>query len=110
MGTIAANIWNRNAEIGIGLICACLPSVSALFVTRSRTNTDQASRSRDPNSSAGGGAILVNRSFHLSTEARASKKERDRDGFNILPDSAELVMYNQSSAQTADSSKKSLSL
>ena len=82
-----------------------------MFVTRSRTNTDYAnSRSRDPNSSAAGNGIIVNRSFHLSTEARASKKERDRDGFNLIPDSNELVMYNHSSAQAADSSKKSLSL
>ncbi|KAI1249393.1 hypothetical protein MGN70_009006 [Eutypa lata] len=102
-------VLTGNAEVGIGLICACLPSVTALILRRHRINSeDYYGYPQNDGSIANG--IVVNRSFHLSAESRSNQKRvADSNAFELMPDQAEL-MSNAQAIHTKDSSRRSLSI
>ncbi|EHK40487.1 uncharacterized protein TrAtP1_006591 [Trichoderma atroviride] len=58
-------ILSGNAEVGIGLICACLPAVSTLYVQRARGS----SYFKNPGqtSVSGHGDIILTRSYHVDS-------------------------------------------
>ncbi len=98
---------HRDAEVGIGLICACLPSATAFFLRRQRMKSGEDSEYPSNKSVSAPSGIFVNRTFHLSAESRSKQKKGDSDGFELIPDQAELMSYAHA---TRDSSRKSLSL
>ncbi|KAG5979689.1 hypothetical protein E4U55_004869 [Claviceps digitariae] len=62
-------ILSGNAEIAIGLICACLPAVNTLYLQKTHGSSylKQSSRSRRTASQAG--EIVLTRSFHVDTSS-----------------------------------------
>ncbi|RYO80748.1 hypothetical protein DL766_008045 [Monosporascus sp. MC13-8B] len=99
-------VLTGNAEIGIGLICACLPSVTALIIKRNGSNNS----SDYPRS---GGTlkkgIFVNRTFHMSAESAQNRRGGD-DGFERIQDETELMTYAQANPQAKESNRSSLSM
>ncbi|KAG6011275.1 hypothetical protein E4U41_005534, partial [Claviceps citrina] len=61
-----------NAEVAIGLICACLPAVNTLWMRKAKTSSyfQQTSRSRRTASQAG--EIVLTRSYHVDTSSLSS--------------------------------------
>ncbi|RYP78159.1 hypothetical protein DL769_003240 [Monosporascus sp. CRB-8-3] len=100
-------VLTGNAEIGIGLICACLPSVTALVIRRNGShNSSDYPRSGGTLANKG---IFVNRTFHMSAESTQNRKGGE-DGFERIQDEAELMTYAQANPQAKDSSRTSLSI
>ncbi|OAA41677.1 integral membrane protein [Metarhizium rileyi] len=66
-------ILSGNAEVGIGLICACLPAVTALHTRKTRgssyykQNSYERTSPRNPQSH--NGEIMLTRSFHVDTSS-----------------------------------------
>ncbi|KAG5943138.1 hypothetical protein E4U53_007104 [Claviceps sorghi] len=61
-------ILSGNAEVGIGLICACFPAVNTLYLQKTNSGSSylkQNSRSRRTASQAG--EIVLTRSFHVDS-------------------------------------------
>ncbi|RYP12243.1 hypothetical protein DL765_007428 [Monosporascus sp. GIB2] len=100
-------VLTGNAEIGIGLICACLPSATALIIKRHGShNSSDYPRSGGTLANKG---IFVNRTFHMSAESAHNRKGGD-DGFERIQDEAELMTYAQANPQAKGSSRSSLSV
>ncbi|PNP52433.1 hypothetical protein THARTR1_07037 [Trichoderma harzianum] len=80
-------ILSGNAEAGIGLICACLPAVSALYVQRTRGS----SYFKNPGHSSvtGRGEIMLTRSYHV--DRSAVDKDVDESALELGHDEAGLV-------------------
>ncbi|KAK0763715.1 hypothetical protein N5P37_003098 [Trichoderma harzianum] len=80
-------ILSGNAEVGIGLICACLPAVSALYVQRTRGS----SYFKNPGHSSvtGRGEIMLTRSYHV--DRSAVDKDVDESALELGHDEAGLV-------------------
>ncbi|KAL7784575.1 hypothetical protein V8C37DRAFT_420614 [Trichoderma ceciliae] len=80
-------ILSGNAEAGIGLICACLPAVSALYVQRTRGS----SYFKNPGHSSvnGRGEIMLTRSFHV--DRSEVDKIMDETALELGHDEAGLV-------------------
>ncbi|EGR49770.1 GPCR, PTH11-type [Trichoderma reesei QM6a] len=80
-------ILSGNAEAGIGLICACLPAVSALYVQRTRGS----SYFKNPGQSSvtGRGEIMLTRSYHVD-RSRVDKGV-DESALELGHDEAGLV-------------------
>ncbi|KAF4120598.1 integral membrane protein [Geosmithia morbida] len=69
----AADELQRNAEAGIGLICACLPAANAML-TKIRDPTYFLGNSRSRHDTTGNrGEIVMTRSFHINTSDRDTK-------------------------------------
>lgn len=100
----------RNAEIGLGLICACLPAVTALYTRRKGGSGYQSgyhsgaygNRSKGyPDSSAAGmskNKIYVNHSIHIGTVPRGEDEEAragSADQWSRSQDQIELVTNAQ---------------
>ncbi|UNI18571.1 hypothetical protein JDV02_004831 [Purpureocillium takamizusanense] len=75
-------VLSGNAEVGIGLICACLPAVNALFVRANRGSSYLAQQSDNSDSrrgggggGGGGGQIVLTRSFQV---------DRTQDGKKVF--------------------------
>ncbi|KAL6874600.1 hypothetical protein HDV57DRAFT_236791 [Trichoderma longibrachiatum] len=94
-------ILSGNAEAGIGLICACLPAVSALYVQRTRGS----SYFKNPGQSSvtGRGEIMLTRSYHVD-RSRADKGV-DESALELGHDEAGLVssIGNDIKANAAES-------
>lgn len=90
---------NSNAEVGIGLICACLPAVTAIY-TRRRGGSKYTSGAYGARSGSKGwnaentvasNQIYVNHSFHLATSPRDDEERRPGDPDQLSQDQIELV-------------------
>ncbi|KAL7948008.1 hypothetical protein V8C42DRAFT_316380 [Trichoderma barbatum] len=94
-------ILSGNAEVGIGLICACLPAVSALYVQRTRGS----SYFKNPGHSntTGRGEIILTRSYHV--DRSAVDKDIDDNAIELGHDEAGLVsnMGTQARVNAAES-------
>lgn len=103
-------ILSGNAEVGIGLICACLPAVAALFIRRSQTNGYSGyERSKDSkiNNQLAPNRIYVNRSFHMHVPERGPEDlELGDTGLNLSQDKVQLVNNPQSESKTGFQSWK----
>ncbi|KAK2595024.1 hypothetical protein QQS21_007278 [Conoideocrella luteorostrata] len=97
-------ILSGNAEVGIGLICACLPAMNTLYMQKTRGSSyfKQGSSSRRMESQ--GGEIVMTRSFHVD-----SSSVSNYDGPNVENDELELVFQqhppktlNPKRSQTTD--------
>lgn len=104
-------ILSGNAEIGIGLICACLPAVSAYFARRKRGTDYYGGPSR-----TGGlddtlrGEIMMTRTFQVHTGPKSVSYDED-DGSKMGADDAVLISNIQANPQSrADSTRRSSSL
>ncbi|KAF5001167.1 hypothetical protein FGRMN_1191 [Fusarium graminum] len=94
-------LLSGNAEAGIGLICACLPSISALIVRRHGYPSNgypsrgfQSSAQADPTSRAG--EIIMTRSFQVDT----ASKHGDIDMYNFGHDEAGLISSVQANPKS----------
>lgn len=62
-----------NAEVGIGLICACLPAVSALYIQKTRGSSylkqSGYGRTGSSNTPSRNNEIMLTRSFHVDTSS-----------------------------------------
>lgn len=100
----------RNAEVGLGIICACLPAVTALYTRRKGGSGYQSggyhsgaygNRSKGfPESSAAGmskNKIYVNHSIHIGTVPRGEDEEQrgSADQWSRSQDQIELVTNAQ---------------
>lgn len=92
-------ILSGNAEVGIGLICACLPAVTAIY-TRRRGGSKYTSGAYGARSGSKGWAadntvasnqIYVNHSFHMATSPRDDEERRPGDPDQLSQDQIELV-------------------
>ncbi|KAL1872377.1 hypothetical protein Daus18300_004347 [Diaporthe australafricana] len=103
-------ILSGNAEVGLGVICACLPAVTALYTRRKGGSGYQSggyhsgaygNRSKGfPESSAAGTSknkIYVNHSIHIGTMPRGEDEERagSADQWSRSQDQIELVTNAQ---------------
>ncbi|KUI57653.1 hypothetical protein VP1G_04960 [Cytospora mali] len=96
-------ILSGNAEVGIGLICACLPAVTAIYTRRlggsGYTSGAYGNRSgskhwkQDNTQSSTTNQIYVNRSFHMSTCPREEAARRHGDPDQLSQDQIELVTH-----------------
>ncbi|ROW10609.1 hypothetical protein VMCG_01620 [Cytospora schulzeri] len=93
-------ILSGNAEVGIGLICACLPAVTALYTRRmggSKYNSEAyGNRSGSKgwtgnNTAASKNQIYVNHSFHMATSPRDDEEIRPGEADQLSQDQIELV-------------------
>ncbi|KUI73190.1 hypothetical protein VM1G_08943 [Cytospora mali] len=97
-------ILSGNAEVGIGLICTCLPAVTAIYTRRlggsGYMSGGYGNRSgskhwkQDNTQSSTTNQIYVNRSFHMSTgprEEAAPRRHGDPD--QLSQDQIELVTH-----------------
>lgn len=108
--------YTSNAEVGIGLICACLPSASALVARKYRLSTAEENSYDYPrtNSSSTNGTY-VDPTFRMSTDTRSNKRRGGSDGSvpgcELMPDQAGLMSYAQSipRTQTRDSNRRLIS-
>ncbi|KID94841.1 PTH11-type GPCR, partial [Metarhizium majus ARSEF 297] len=66
-------ILSGNAEVGIGLICACLPAVSALYIQKTRGSSyvkqSGYGRASSNNPPSRNNEIMLTRSFHVDTSS-----------------------------------------
>ncbi|WKT53965.1 hypothetical protein QSH57_004549 [Fusarium oxysporum f. sp. vasinfectum] len=97
-------ILSGNAEAGIGLICACLPSISALIVRRNgypyhgnQSHSAYGDISRR-------GEIMMTRSFHV--DAGRSDKEAQHNTYELGHDEAGLVASVQANPRSNFSSRR----
>lgn len=93
-------VKNSNAEVGIGLICACLPAVTAIYTRRKGGSKYMSgaygARSgskgwNTDNTVASNNHIYVNRSFHMATSPRDDEERRPGDPDQLSQDQIELV-------------------
>lgn len=96
-----------NAEAGIGLICACLPSINAFIVRRQKGSTYYA-QSRSSRKNASHGGIVLTRSYHVDS-SRTTKNGREQHDFEMGSDQAELVGGSQDDLRSNNESRGSLS-
>jgi hypothetical protein len=92
-------ILSGNAEAGIGLICACLPSISALLVRRDGY-ASRGYHSSGPADISRVGEIMLTRSYQVET----SKKEQ-QDPFHLGNDETGLIASIQANAKSSCSSR-----
>jgi hypothetical protein len=93
----------RNAEAGIGLICACLPSISALLVRR-QGYPYYGNQSHSTHGEFSRGEIMMTRSFHVETGKVA--KEAQPDVYDLGHDEAGLVAGGQANPKSNLSSRR----
>ncbi|KAM0245936.1 hypothetical protein ACHAP5_005087 [Fusarium lateritium] len=98
-------ILSGNAEAGIGLICACLPSISALIVRRhgypSNGYPSRGFQSSAKIDTSRHGEILMTRSFQVDTASKLG----DSDGFNYGHDEAGLIASVQANPKSDQPSR-----
>jgi hypothetical protein len=105
---ICANVFTgaSNAEAGIGLICACLPAVNALYVRAVRGSSYfQQSEDKQANSKQGlsrHGEIMLTRSFQVDSSSV------NYESSNFATDEAELVKHPQSTLAYKSSQSDSI--
>jgi hypothetical protein len=92
-------ILSGNAEAGISLICACLPSISALLVRRDGY-ASHGYHSSGPADISRVGEIMLTRSYQVET----SKKEQ-QDPFHLGNDETGLIASIQANAKSSCSSR-----
>ncbi|KAK9415977.1 hypothetical protein SUNI508_09937 [Seiridium unicorne] len=105
-------VFSGNAEVGIGLICACLPSINALINRRKHRSAYSATNLRNYQRSNGddittANRIHVQRDFHLETTHRLGK-EVGHNAFELHSDDSQLVI-NAQAVSKDDWSSKSVS-
>lgn len=71
---------HRNAEIAIGVICACLPALTALVTTIHREYSSN--KTTYPSQ------------YEMGKSYGNSRTERSRRGLNTLADDEDVLMYN----------------
>uniref|UniRef100_A0A8H7NKK7 Rhodopsin domain-containing protein n=1 Tax=Bionectria ochroleuca TaxID=29856 RepID=A0A8H7NKK7_BIOOC len=107
-------ILSGNAEVGIGLICSCLPAVNALYIKKIKGSSYFARHEyqnqyhRSAHNEPGRGDILMTRTIRINT----SSKQRG-DGESILTagcDDAALIAEAQQAPRTDTPSRKSDSI
>ncbi|KAF5011724.1 hypothetical protein FDECE_2184 [Fusarium decemcellulare] len=96
-------ILSGNAEAGIGLICACLPSISALLVRR-QGYPYYGNQSHSTHGDFGRGDIMMTRSFHVDTAK--SPKTTGEGAFDLGHDEAGLVAGVQANPKSNLSSRR----
>ncbi|RSL58751.1 hypothetical protein CEP54_007658 [Fusarium duplospermum] len=96
-------ILSGNAEAGIGLICACLPSISALLVRR-KGYPYYGNQSHSTHGDFSRGEIMMTRSFHVETGKIA--KEAQPDVYDLGHDEAGLVAGGQANPKSNLSSRR----
>ncbi|KAG5999632.1 hypothetical protein E4U21_006543 [Claviceps maximensis] len=62
-------ILSGNAEVAIGLICACLPAVNTLYLQRTHSSSYLKQSSRSRRTASQGGEIVLTRSFQVDTSS-----------------------------------------
>lgn len=103
-----------NAEVGIGLICACLPAVNALVMSHFGRGSSYADRRygsshRTPDK----GTITLTRSFHVDSVSRGPKsaaRDRSYEMDSGRMDRAELVWNVQAEPRTQSAERRSVSI
>ncbi|CAF3452807.1 unnamed protein product [Fusarium graminearum] len=92
-------ILSGNAEAGIGLICACLPSISALIVRRNGY-ASRGYKSSGPADLSRHGEIMLTRSYQVETS-----KKGQHDPFHLGNDEAGLIASIQANSKSDCSSR-----
>lgn len=95
----------RNAEAGIGLICACLPAVNAIFV-KVKGSSYYGNQSRSGAHELGRGEIIMTRSFHVDTTTK-SAKEMKAESYELGHDQAGLTSDIQANPKSNYSGRRS---
>ncbi|KAG6253495.1 hypothetical protein E4U23_007661 [Claviceps purpurea] len=62
-------ILSGNAEVAIGLICACLPAVNTLYLQKTRGSSYFRQNSKSRRTASQGGEIVLTRSFRVDTSS-----------------------------------------
>jgi hypothetical protein len=103
-------ILSGNAEIGIGLICTCLPAISAWFARRQRGTDYYGQASRTGQGGTMRGEIMMTRTFQIQEGQKSVSYDED-DGSKLGADDAVLISNIQANPQSrADSTRRSSSL
>ncbi|KAG8424899.1 hypothetical protein J3458_001654 [Metarhizium acridum] len=94
-------ILSGNAEVGIGLICACLPAVSALYIQKTRGSSyvkqSGYGRASSNNPQSHNNEIMLTRSFHVDTSSVNYESQ------NMGNDESALVSKHQLSHKASQS-------
>ncbi|KAM5344187.1 hypothetical protein ACJ41O_012724 [Fusarium nematophilum] len=98
-------ILSGNAEAGIGLMCACLPAISALIVRRGQGYPYYGNQSHPTHGGFARGEIMLTRSFHVDTGKPA--KEPEQDAYDLGHDETGLVAGIQANPRSNCSSRRS---
>ncbi|KAI5458724.1 integral membrane protein [Mariannaea sp. PMI_226] len=99
-------ILSGNAEAGIGLICACLPSINA-FVVRRRRGSEYYAQTGSSRKTASQGGIMLTRSYQVNS-SRNIKTVHGHD-CEVGSDQAELVYDAQDNPRTNTAGRGSVS-
>ncbi|KAL5603797.1 hypothetical protein FOVSG1_006547 [Fusarium oxysporum f. sp. vasinfectum] len=99
-------VLSGNAEAGIGLICACLPSITALVVRRNKGSSYYADQSFSRQGELGRGEIMLTRSFHVD-HTSTSTKQADGYAFDLNHDQEGLTSDIQGNPQSNLSGRRS---
>ncbi|KAF4980174.1 hypothetical protein FZEAL_3752 [Fusarium zealandicum] len=110
-------LLSGNAEAGIGLICACLPAISALLVRRGRGypsygnpsygNPSYGNQSQSTHGEFKRGEIMMTRSFHVDGgKTDNSGKEPHSNAFDLGHDEVGLVAGVQANPKSNWSSRR----
>lgn len=89
-----------NAEAGIGLICACLPSISALLVRRNGYPSRGGYQSSVAANISRHGEIMMTRSYQVETS-----KQAQNDPYHLGNDEAGLIASVQANSKSNCSSR-----
>ncbi|KAG5992423.1 hypothetical protein E4U54_003650 [Claviceps lovelessii] len=96
-------ILSGNAEAAIGLICACLPAVNTLYLSKANGSSylfndsaylKQSSRSR--RTASQGGEIVLTRSFHVDTSSLSNCETHSAAHDDLEMESRESRQHSQS--------------
>lgn len=90
---------SSNAEIGIGLICACLPAVSAYYARGKKGAGSYGHSSRNAQGTDARGEIVMTRTFHVQTTQKDAGLEGDSHS-NLGGDEVVLISNVQASPQS----------
>ncbi|EGY14297.1 hypothetical protein VD0002_g2084 [Verticillium dahliae] len=103
-------VLSGNAEAGIGLICACLPAINALWTRKIKSSSAYAGyAAHDSRSGLDGsqhGGIMLTRSVHI----HSSKSAKDTTDYGLGNDEAGLTSDIQANPHSSRDSNRSDSL
>ncbi|OAQ65018.2 PTH11-type GPCR [Pochonia chlamydosporia 170] len=100
-------ILSGNAEAGIGLICACLPAVNALYVQQTRGSSyfkhGDSNQQSQKRSQSQGGEIMMTRTFHVDSSSAHYDSQSVGNDESALVAKEQQVSLSHKSSQGSDS-------
>ncbi|KAM0331412.1 hypothetical protein ACHAQA_003085 [Verticillium albo-atrum] len=99
-------VLSGNAEAGIGLICACLPAINALWTRKIKGTSDYAMHNSRSGLESEHGGIMLTRSVHI----HSSKSAKEAMDYGLGHDEAGLTSNIQANPHSSRESNRSDSL